>query len=99
MCKKHCPAFQGFEKGVKESQEAYGRFFLHGRYEQHAFSNDLVWNLEEFLGRSLSSSYAPGEGSETYGAYVQAITELFSRYKKTDRIHIPNVSICVAGEV
>ena len=49
--------------------------------------------------RSLSSSYAPGEDCETYDAYVLAITELFSKYEKADRIHIPNVTICVVGEV
>lgn len=55
----NCPAFMGFSGGIEETPEVFQQFFRNGTYEFTEFENHLEYDLNGFIGRNLSSSYAP----------------------------------------
>lgn len=86
ICKSFCPKFQGFSGGKKRNLSA----FYEGSYERYSFSNPLKMNLQQFVGRNLSASYAPKEGEEYYNKFYQALIDLFNKHKKHQHIIVPN---------
>ncbi|MFQ9873076.1 MAG: hypothetical protein ACLRVT_08865 [Oscillospiraceae bacterium] len=58
----------------------------------------LSYDRETFLGRSLSSSYAPRPGDENYHGYVQALTRLFEEFGG-GTVAYPYVTRCYLGRV
>ena len=98
ICQEICPDSQGFSGG-KETPEKYQSFFREGRYEERAFPNDQRMDLEGFLGRYLSASYAPSQEENRYFAFTKALTELFDSYQKGGAVTLPNQTHCYVGEV
>ncbi len=74
-------------------------FFRDGKYEYHTFRNDLEYNLESFIGRNLSASYAPKNTDSNYDEFVDAITKLFVKYSKNNKIILPNITRSYLGKV
>ena len=70
-----------------------------GRYEELEFPHDLPLDLDAFIGRNLSASYAPLRGSEQYPLFIEALVELFRKYEREGRVLMPNVTRCYAGQV
>ncbi|GHU43386.1 methyltransferase [Spirochaetia bacterium] len=68
--------------------------FFNGKYEFLSFENNIVNNLDEFIGRSLSASYAVESD-----AYVNRLRNLFCSYEKDGLITMPSDSIAYIGEV
>jgi len=73
-------------------------FFERG-YEAVRFQHDLAYDLDGFIGRSLSASYSLKETDENYNAYVGALTEIFEKYRKGVTMTMPNITVCYAGLV
>jgi SAM-dependent methyltransferase len=68
--------------------------FFSSKYEFVSFENNIVNNLEEFIGRSLSASYATESA-----AYLNKLRELFYFHAKDGLVTMPNDSIAYIGRV
>ena len=88
-----CPNYQGFHNGIKELD-----FFL-GAWKYKCFQNNFIVNREEFLGRCLSSSYAPRKGEAGYISFVKKNGNLFDRYHKNGVSVIPYLTKSYVGQV
>lgn len=97
--KRLCPNFKGFSGGIDKTPQAYKDFFKNGHCDYKTFQHDLFSDEQTFIGRNLSSSYAPMAGSVTYNDYVQAIKQLFAKYNTNNIIKIANITRCYIGEV
>ncbi|WP_027630931.1 class I SAM-dependent methyltransferase [Ruminiclostridium cellobioparum] len=99
ICKKYCPDFTGFSGGMEEKPSDLSIFFKDGSYETKQFDNKISYDLEGFIGRNLSASYAPNEKETNYVKFVNAITSLFDRYSVSGKVAVPNVTRCYSGKV
>lgn len=99
ICKQFCPNFKGFSGGIEETPEVYKEFFKNGKYDYQEFKNDLLFDLEGFLGRNLSASYAPKSHEVNYALFVEALTEQFHRYANHGKIVFPNITKSYMGQV
>jgi len=99
ICKKYCPSFKGFSGGIDETPEMYGQFFRNGSYEFKVFEYHLEFDLDHFIGRNLSASYAPKQTDEQYTAFVQALSELHAAYSKNGALIMPNLTRSYVGNV
>ncbi|MFV0412021.1 MAG: class I SAM-dependent methyltransferase [Oscillospiraceae bacterium] len=97
--RQYCPNFKGFSGGIQEDPAFYANFFKNGRCECKAIENNLLFTLENFIGRNLSSSYAPKQGSPQYKNYIKALEGLFNRYSKGGMLAVPNAAKSYMGAV
>ena len=93
-----CPGYRGYSNGMDFSDPQQFADFFKGDYEVRQFENVLSYDRETFLGRSLSSSYAPRPGDENYHGYVQALTRLFEEFGG-GTVAYPYVTRCYLGRV
>ncbi len=85
ICKLYCPDFHGFSGGKDyQNPEVFEHFFRDGKYELMTFDNPQSFDLDGFIGRNLSASYAPLPGSQSREKFVAALTELFHSLKGDD---------------
>lgn len=98
--RKYCPAFKGFSGGVHdpEANEDFRNFFLEG-YSKRSFANDLVFDMDSFIGRNLSASYALKEGDAQYETFVAELESLFEKYAANGKAIMPNFTRCYIGQV
>ncbi|MFW5437638.1 class I SAM-dependent methyltransferase [Paenibacillus apiarius] len=99
ICKKLCSGFKGFSGGIDASPDIYKDFFKDGNYEYKEFRHDLEFNMEGFIGRNLSASYAPKPTDTNYNPFIEAVTELFIKYSRDNMIVIPNITRSYIGKV
>jgi SAM-dependent methyltransferase len=98
--RKYCPDYKGFAGGMKsESPQEYSDFFKDGICDYKVFQNDLTFDLEGFIGRSMSASYAPKPGTESYEPYVSQLKQLFEKYGSSGRLRMPNLTRAYIGTV
>lgn len=71
---KYCLNFKGFSDGIysKTNNDDFSDFF-YGKYETKVFLNNLIFDLDGFIGRNLSSSYAPKSNDAQYNNYVNEL--------------------------
>lgn len=50
----------------------------------------LEYDLEMFIGRNISASYAPNREDENYKIFIDELIELFNKYKKDEKVIIKN---------
>nr|WP_307989435.1 class I SAM-dependent methyltransferase [uncultured Niameybacter sp.] len=88
--KKYCTDFKGFSGGISGMIEnnAFDDFFT-GEFEVCIFDNPLYFDENGFIGRNLSSSYAPKEHDDKYNAYVLELKALFEAYNKNGILKMP----------
>jgi len=96
--RKFCPGFTGFSEGIRAEGGVFSDFF-EGKYTVRRFDHPLYFDQTGFLGRSLSSSYAPKEADENYYAYVLELEKLFDRYRDGTELILPNFTCCYIGSV
>ena len=97
---KFCPGFKGFSHGMTEDKPGdYGDFFKNGMCEHEVFRNELKFDENSFIGRNLSSSYAPKENDTNYLLYIDALKELFRKYSKAGFLTMANITKSYVGEV
>ncbi len=99
VCRKFCADFHGFSGSRTRDPAPFRAFFRSGRYEELAFPHDLPLDLDAFVGRNLSASYAPQRGSERYSLFIEALAELFGKYERGGRVLMPNITRSYAGQV
>ena len=99
ICRRLCPNFKGFSGGQQEDPEVFSSFFKKGVCEHRKFQNDLKFDMDSFIGRNLSSSYAPKKGDVNYQKFIDEITELFNKYSVNGVLVLPNVTRSYVGEV
>jgi len=98
--RKYCPGFEGFSGGMREpNPEQYGDFFKGGTCEYKVFNNDSILDEASFIGRNLSASYAPKQGTEGYQPYIFDLTRLFQKYSKSGYLCVPSLTRSYVGEV
>lgn len=98
IMKRFCPLFKGFSGGIGETPDVFEAFF-DMPYEYRKFRNDLQYDLDGFIGRTLSASYAPKESSPVYKGFVAALTELFEKYSKHGTVTMPNITQSYIGRI
>lgn len=94
----YCPDYKGFSGGMNhDSSGAFADFFKDGLYDCVVFQNDLMFDLNGFIGRSLSASYAPKEGADHYEPYVSGLKQLFELYGDSGSLRMPNLTRTYIG--
>lgn len=73
--------------------------YFGGEYGRFECAHSIVYDLAGFLGRCLSSSYAPREGDSNYAGYTAALTELFNGYATGGSVRFPIKTIAYYGKV
>lgn len=99
IMKRFCPLFNGFSGGIGETPSVFEEFFENGLYEYRVYRNDLQYDIDGFIGRTLSASYAPKEGSPEYIGFVAALMNLFEKYSKDGKVTMPNITQSYIGKV
>lgn len=99
ICARYCPNFKGYSQGIEETPEIYSQFFKNGEYEIKVFKNDQLYNLQHYIGRNLSSSFAPKEGDATYELFIEALTAKFHQYAIDGVLVFPLLTKCYIGKV
>lgn len=90
--REFCPRFQGFSKGGNYDVNG----FFQGRFQQASFPNDTLCSEDAFIGRCLSSSYAPASDDIPYR---QALSGLFRRFSHDGVLAYPYVTVCFFGRL
>ena len=95
-----CPGFKGFGGYLTQAERAndFTDFFT-GDYDVRVFENDVMLDQKQFIGRNLSSSYAPRESDKNYQTYVDAVQELFDGFSKDGRLAYPYKTCSYVGRV
>lgn len=99
ICQRLCPDFKGFSGGEKNDTGAFMPFFRGGIYENKNFENNLEYNLDNFIGRNLSASYAPKQEENNFNLFVSELMELYEKYEKNGKVVLPNITRCYIGRV
>lgn len=98
--RQYCKNFKGFSGNMCGAEkEADFIDFFSGQFETQLFENDLFFDESGFIGRNLSSSYAPKETDRHYNDYISALKVLFWKYCKENLLCMPNITRCYAGKV
>ena len=98
---KYCPNFKGFEGGMRGAEEegAYDSFFS-GDYDKKVYHNDQPpCDLNGFIGRNLSASYALKEDDDNYPAYVDELITCFNKHAVDGKLVMPQVTKSYIGYV
>lgn len=99
ICKQFCPDFNGFSGGLDSISSRFKTFFQDGKYQFKTYDHPLYYNLEDFIGRHLSASYAPKKSVSNYQPYIEALTELFQKHSQNGMVTFPNETQCYSGHV
>ncbi len=89
VCMDLCPNFVAFGGGIEDEPAVFREFFQGGQFDHRVFANDERHDLQGFLGRNLSNSYAPLAGDGNYQTFVQAMESLFARYSTGGMVTLP----------
>jgi ubiquinone/menaquinone biosynthesis C-methylase UbiE len=94
-----CPDYKGLAGGPELTPDAYQDFFKNRCCDYRVFDNNLESSLENYLGGSLSASYAPLESDANYPKFVSGITKLFHKYEINGKLHVNNQTHSYTGSV
>lgn len=97
--KKLCPNFDGYFSRNEETADTYSTFFRDNECRFKLFRNDLSLDEANFIGRSLSRSYAPTEEHSNYDEYVYQLKKVYNQYSNSEKVLIPNNTRCYYGRV
>lgn len=95
---RYCPGFNGFSNGIENDDPKIKAFFDKG-YERISFDYPLMFSRENFIKRSLSSSYSLKEGDDEYAAYISSLNRLFDSHERNGQITIANCSVAYVGVI
>lgn len=94
-----CPDFRGFSAGLDLDAPGVFSDLFGGPYQSAAFENPVLCTKEGFVGRALSSSFAPRRGDGAYEEYVAAFASLFDKYAENGRLLYPYITRLFYGRV
>ena len=98
VCKKYCPAFQGFNGGSNNNAERISQFFG-GEFEIKSFENNLEYNEDKFITRMLSGSYALNPDDSEYENFVDELKAVFKRNSTNGILTLPNDTVAYIGYI
>jgi len=93
IASRYCPNFK------RNKRVDHAGFFKDGVFERVVYKNDYCLDEEEFIGESLSKSYAPREADGNFKPYVGELRSAFGKYSVGGILTIPNITECFIGEV
>ncbi|MCL2079915.1 MAG: class I SAM-dependent methyltransferase [Oscillospiraceae bacterium] len=98
--RKFCPNFKGFSGGMRgaESEDDFNDFFA-DKCEKKVFQNDQPCDLDGFIGRNLSASYALKANDENYHSYIAEMTASFNKHAIDGKLIMPVVTKSYIGTV
>lgn len=96
--RRFCPNFNGSSNGIDFSREAFTDFFSNN-FDIVEFRNDMIYDENTFISRSLSSSYAPNKGDCNYDSYVSELRRLFRENCNNDTVTYRYITRCYIGKV
>jgi SAM-dependent methyltransferase len=98
--RKYCTNFKGFSGGMRgaEGERDFDSFFT-GEYEKKTFQNDLTFDLDGFIGRTLSASYALKEKDDKFLDYITELTACFNKHAVDGKMIMPNITKSYSGRV
>ena len=99
VLKRFCPKFHGYSEGMGDGTDRFKRFFQNGRYHCKTFANPLIYDLDAFIGRHLSSSFALKPDDAEYKDFIQTLEEVFTRYETDKTVEYPYLTRCYWGKV
>ncbi len=101
VCEEYCPAFANRNGHMGKRSAEEGDRFLREEYftsvEVFAQENRAALTREQFLGDTLSRSYAPRENDECYAAFVEEIGAVFDEYQQNGLASVCYTTTCYAG--
>lgn len=99
--KRLCSNFKGFTGGISKVDTAqFEDFYKKGSCNVKLFENNVCYDtLSAFIGRSLSSSYAPKEDDGIYGEYVEKLTEIYKKYSSAEGLNVRHSTMVYWGEL
>ena len=95
---EYCPDFVGYGGGIVRDDPRIREFFG-GDYERVSFANDLKYDKDTFIARSLSGSYSLKEGDLRYDEYMKALDELYEKFAADGIVTVGNSSVAYIGSV
>ena len=98
VCRKYCPAFQGFNGGTNNNAERISQFFG-GEFEIKSFENDLEYDKDKFINRMLSGSYALAPDDSQYQEFVDELEAVFEKYSSDGILILPNATVAYIGYI
>lgn len=101
VCKRYCPLFAQRNGHAGRRSDEEGNRFLRGEYfarvEVFRANNPVTLNKEQFLGDTLSRSYALRESDERFAEFAAEINAVFERYQKNGAVSVNYTTTCYAG--
>lgn len=100
VCMEYCGKFHSghVDTGYADFD---GDTFLRQEYFTHtayfSIENPVLMTKEQFIGDTLSRSYAPGEQDEKYPLFVRDLGRVFDQYSRDGHIILPYLSTCYLG--
>ena len=92
LCMKYGRNFTSLTHGVEKTRSRASEFF-DGKYREVKFDFPISYTKDKFIARSLSSSYAPDEGSDEYASYEDGLRNLAEKYAVGDEIIVSNSTV------
>lgn len=91
----------GLGRGFGFRDDIVKDFFIDNIFECQKFQNNLQFDKDSFIGRNLSTSYAPKEETdrEKYNGLVCELGELFDEYNSNGILFFPHFSKSYIGIV
>ncbi len=99
LLRRLCPTFAGFSGGGGTELDQYVDFFKDGCCDYRVFDYDRYLTLEEYIGGSLSASYAPLESDPGYEEFIKGLKSLFYKYSSGGKLLLPNKTYSYTGEI
>lgn len=95
---KYCPEFKGFSGGTKPHDDRI-KYFFDNNYEYITFDNQLYFDREKFINRSLSGSYSLKKGDSNFDLYIEEIEKIFDEFETDGIAKIENQTVAYVGSV
>jgi len=101
--RKYCPQFTGFDDSMRntrgeEKENDFDDFFV-GGYETKTFQNNRTFDLDGFIGCTMSATYAPKENDENYRDYIYELTKCFNEHAIEGKMMMSNNTRSYSGMV
>lgn len=100
LCRKYCFDLIFGHTGKRSAEE--GDRFLRGGYftelEVAEFTGERIFDLESFIGETLSRSYAPKKGQPNYEQFVEKLSKAFTEFEKDGKAAVNCKTSCYLGK-
>lgn len=99
ICAHYCRDFEALQSNFDGNADDIEYFYSPRSYELHVFKNPVFMDKTSFVGRNLSSSYAPKPEDVNYSRFVKALGKLFDRYEKNGEIIFSYITKMYVGTI